>query len=77
MPVTVGIVNGETVEVVEPEVAGTVVTLGNHLLENGSRVTLPQPRTPEEERPTQDPGPKAPPAGPRKGPSARQPGGAR
>ncbi len=42
VPVTVGIVSGETVEIVEPEVSGLVVTLGNHLLENGSRITLPQ-----------------------------------
>ncbi|MDY0355456.1 MAG: efflux RND transporter periplasmic adaptor subunit [Sedimentisphaerales bacterium] len=45
VPVTIGIVNRDVVEVVEPEISGSVVTLGNHLLEDGSRVTLPQHRT--------------------------------
>ena len=40
--VTTGIVSGETAEVVEPEVSGLVVTLGNHLLEEGSDVILPE-----------------------------------
>jgi len=42
VPVTVGIIDGEVVEVADPALAGTVVTLGNHLLEDGSRITLPQ-----------------------------------
>jgi RND family efflux transporter MFP subunit len=42
VPVTTGIINGETVEVIEPRISGAVVTLGNHLLEDGSRITLPQ-----------------------------------
>jgi RND family efflux transporter MFP subunit len=54
VPVTVGIANGETVEIVEPEVSGLVVTLGNHLLENGSRITLPQPQTAGQERQAPD-----------------------
>ncbi len=44
VPVTVGIASGETVEIVAPEVSGSVVTLGNHLLEDGARILLPQPR---------------------------------
>jgi RND family efflux transporter MFP subunit len=42
VPVTVGIINGEQVEILEPEISGLVATLGNHLLEDGSDVTLPQ-----------------------------------
>jgi len=41
VPVITGIINGETAEVVEPKLSGTVVTLGNHLLESGSRLILP------------------------------------
>jgi multidrug efflux pump subunit AcrA (membrane-fusion protein) len=41
VPVTVGIVEGERAEVLEPELSGLVVTLGQHLLENGSPVILP------------------------------------
>jgi RND family efflux transporter MFP subunit len=69
VPVTIGIVNGETVEIVEPEVSGSVVTLGNHLLENGSRVILPQERTAEG-------GERTTPA-PRNGAGSRPPGAAR
>ena len=42
VPVTIGIVSGELAEVVEPPISGMVVTLGNHLLEDGSPVTLPE-----------------------------------
>lgn len=42
VPVTTGIVSGGVVEVVEPAISGEVVTLGNHLLEDGSRVFLPE-----------------------------------
>ncbi|HUW34986.1 MAG TPA: efflux RND transporter periplasmic adaptor subunit [Planctomycetota bacterium] len=41
VPVTLGIINGETAEVTEPELSGQVVTLGQHLLEDGSAVLLP------------------------------------
>ncbi|MBM4024025.1 MAG: efflux RND transporter periplasmic adaptor subunit [Planctomycetes bacterium] len=44
VPITVGIANGEVVEVVEPALGGSVVTLGNHLVENGSRLRLPEPQ---------------------------------
>jgi len=70
VPVTIGIASGESVEIVEPEVSGSVVTLGNHLLENGSRIMLPQQRTAEG-------GQKATPPGPPDGPGSTQPGGAR
>jgi RND family efflux transporter MFP subunit len=41
IPVTTGIINGEIVEITEPEISGRVITMGNHLLENGSDITLP------------------------------------
>jgi len=40
VPVTTGIINGEIVEITEPEVSGMVITMGNHLLEDGSDITL-------------------------------------
>ncbi len=42
VPVTTGIMSGELVEVIEPAVSGLVVTMGNHLLEDGSEITLPK-----------------------------------
>jgi RND family efflux transporter MFP subunit len=44
VPVTVGIISGESVEIVDtPEINDSeyVITLGNHLLEDGSDITLP------------------------------------
>lgn len=42
VPVRLGIVSGEWAEVVEPaSLSGFVVTLGQHLLRNGSTITLP------------------------------------
>jgi len=46
VPVTTGIISGELVEIIEPQVSGLVVTLGNHLLENGSDITLPKNEPP-------------------------------
>ncbi len=42
VPVTTGIINGELAEVIEPKISGLVVTLGNHLLEDGSDIMLPE-----------------------------------
>jgi len=42
VPVTVGIINDELAEVTEPEISGLAVTMGNHLLEDGSAITLPE-----------------------------------
>jgi len=45
VPVTVGIISGESVEIIEPSTFGGsefVVTMGNHLLEDGSAITLPE-----------------------------------
>ncbi len=70
VPVTVGIANGETVELVDLQVSGSVVTLGNHLLEEGSRITVPEPKTAGE-------GQKAASPGSPDGPGVTQPGAAR
>ena len=42
VPVKVGIVSNEQVEILEPEISGLVATLGNHLLEDGADITLPE-----------------------------------
>jgi len=42
VPVTTGIINGELAEVIEPKISGLVVTMGNHLLEDGSDIMLPE-----------------------------------
>ena len=41
VPVTVGIIDGERAEVLKPAISGQVVTLGQHLLEDGSPIALP------------------------------------
>lgn len=48
VPVTVGVVSGELAEVVKPALSGYVVTLGQHLLEDGAPITLPEalPKSP-------------------------------
>jgi RND family efflux transporter MFP subunit len=40
IPVQTGIVDGEWVEIVEPELEGQVVTLGQHLLEDGASIVV-------------------------------------
>ena len=40
VPVKVGISDGGKVEVLEPELSGQVVHLGQHLLEDGARIKL-------------------------------------
>jgi len=42
VPVTTGIINSEIVEITDPEITGLVITMGNHLLEDGSDITLPK-----------------------------------
>ena len=53
VPVTVGIMDGERAEVLKPALSGLVVTLGQHLLEDGSPITLPSDgaEVPEKEGP--------------------------
>ena len=46
--VTTGIVEGDLVEVLDPRIDGQVVTLGQHLLEDGSSIALPQRKAPTE-----------------------------
>ena len=41
VPVALGIIDGELAEVVQPPLTGSVVTLGHHLLEDGSSIILP------------------------------------
>jgi len=41
VPVTVGIINGKHAEILNPPITGNVVTLGHHLLEDGSSIILP------------------------------------
>ena len=41
VPVTIGIVNSGQAEVLNPPITGEVVTLGQHLLEDGSSIVLP------------------------------------
>ncbi len=40
VPVTIGIVSGAMAEIVEPPLSGMVVSVGQHLLEDGSAITL-------------------------------------
>ena len=47
VPVTTGIISSELVEITKPEISGLVVTLGNHLLEDGSDITLPESKPAE------------------------------
>jgi RND family efflux transporter MFP subunit len=42
IPVEVGIIEGDMAEVLEPAIAGYVVTVGQHLLEDGAEITLPE-----------------------------------
>ena len=44
-PVTTGIINGGRVEILSPEISGLVVTMGHHLLEDGSQIMLPEQQT--------------------------------
>jgi RND family efflux transporter MFP subunit len=41
VPVTTGIVGTDLVEVTKPAISGLTITLGNHLLEDGSDIVLP------------------------------------
>ena len=50
VPVTVGISSGEVVEITEPEISGEAVTIGNHLLEDGSDITMPGSESSQEQR---------------------------
>jgi RND family efflux transporter MFP subunit len=45
VPIQVGVTEGEWVEVLQPKLEGMVVTLGQHLLEDGSAITVASPET--------------------------------
>lgn len=42
IPVAVGVEDNNLVQIIEPELEGHVVTLGNHLLEDGMNITIPE-----------------------------------
>jgi len=42
--VTLGIVNGDSAEVLDPSISGWVITMGQHLLEDGTTIILPDSR---------------------------------
>lgn len=42
IPVKVGIISGDMAEILEPAVSGMVVTVGQHLLEDGAVITVPE-----------------------------------
>ena len=46
LPVIIGIVTKEKAEILQPKLEGLVVTLGQHLLEDGSPVILPERNQP-------------------------------
>ena len=51
VPVKVGISNSELAEIADPpSFSGFVVTLGQHLLADGSPIILPQPSSPQDEK---------------------------
>jgi len=72
VPVTLGIISGETAEVTEPELSGQVVVLGQHLLEDGSAVLLPgdKPGSAGGKPAPLDQKPASPDAGPKPEPKA-------
>ncbi|MCK4967276.1 efflux RND transporter periplasmic adaptor subunit [bacterium] len=45
IPVQLGIVNGEMAEIAQPPLSGFVVIMGQHLLEDGSSITIPDEGT--------------------------------
>ena len=46
VPVTLGVIDNELAEVVEPPLSGLVATMGQHLLEDGCAVTVESPDPP-------------------------------
>jgi hypothetical protein len=46
VPVTLGIHDGSRVQILEPNLEGRVITLGQHLLEDGSPILLTTSRGP-------------------------------
>lgn len=46
VPVEVGVTDGDKVEIVQPTLSGLVVTMGQHLLEDGSGIVVSEPAQP-------------------------------
>ncbi len=51
VPVTIGILDNESAEVVGTPISGSVVTLGQHLLQDGSAFILPDEKNPRKREP--------------------------
>jgi RND family efflux transporter MFP subunit len=54
VPVTQGIVDGDLAEIVAPPLTGSVITVGQHLLEDGSAIILPDLSTGEKAQEPKD-----------------------
>lgn len=67
VPVTIGIINDESVEILEPEISGLVATLGNHLLEDGADIILPDKKPSSTSPQKRDNKPTVAPAGTQSG----------
>ncbi len=47
VPVTVGLVSGDLAEILDPPLTGSIVTMGQHLLEDGGSIILPGSSPPQ------------------------------
>lgn len=54
-PVTVGLRDGERVQIVEPKLDGRVVTLGHQLVDDGAKISIPADRQAEEDEDDETP----------------------
>jgi len=61
VPVKTGIINGTRVEILTPPLAGLVITLGHHLLEDGAAIILPAEK--QQSQPLKGKNPKGSPPG--------------
>jgi RND family efflux transporter MFP subunit len=67
VPVTIGIVDNQWAEILTPEISGAVATMGNHLLEDGADITLPNKKLPVTTNETRDNQPMVPSTGKQSG----------
>lgn len=51
-PVTTGIIDKDWIEIISPKLTGSVIVLGQHLLDNGSSIMIPQKEVPKTEKPS-------------------------
>lgn len=65
VPAETGITEGEWVEILQPKLEGQVVTIGQHLLEDGAKIMLPEDESGQKDKssPAQSAGSKAKGAG--------------